>query len=43
VEQFSLDRLRTLTSDEIRARYAEAKQLAHFDDLEGDLFGDSAG
>ncbi len=38
VEQFSLDRLRTLTTAEIQARYAEAKQLAHFDDLEGDLF-----
>jgi sugar/nucleoside kinase (ribokinase family) len=34
VEQFSLDRLRTLTADEIRGRYAEARQLAHFDDLE---------
>jgi sugar/nucleoside kinase (ribokinase family) len=43
VEQFSLDRLRTLTPDEIRARYAETKQLVHFDDLEGDLFGNSAG
>jgi sugar/nucleoside kinase (ribokinase family) len=38
VEQFSLDRLRTLTAAEIRARYAEARQLAHFDDLEPDLF-----
>jgi sugar/nucleoside kinase (ribokinase family) len=38
VEQFSLDRLRTLGAEEIRARYAEAKQLAHFDDLEVDLF-----
>jgi sugar/nucleoside kinase (ribokinase family) len=37
VEQFSLDRLRTLTADEIRARYAEARQLAHFDDLEPDV------
>jgi sugar/nucleoside kinase (ribokinase family) len=37
VEQFSLDRLRTLTTDEIRARYAEARQLAHFDDLEDDV------
>jgi len=37
VEQFSLDRLRTLTADEIRARYAEARQLAHFDDLEVDV------
>jgi sugar/nucleoside kinase (ribokinase family) len=38
VEQFSLDRLRTLTVGEIRARYAEARQLAHFEDLEADLF-----
>jgi sugar/nucleoside kinase (ribokinase family) len=37
VEQFSLDRLRSLTPDEIRARYAEARQLAHFDDLEEDV------
>jgi sugar/nucleoside kinase (ribokinase family) len=39
VEQFSLDRLRTLTAAEIRARFAEAKQLAHFEDLEMDLRG----
>jgi sugar/nucleoside kinase (ribokinase family) len=39
VEQFSLDRLRTLTAAEIRARFAEAKQLAHFEDLEVDLLG----
>lgn len=39
VEQFSLDRLRTLDPSEIRARFAEARQLAHFDDLEVDLFG----
>jgi sugar/nucleoside kinase (ribokinase family) len=38
VEQFSLDRLRTLGSDEIRARFDEARQLTHFDDLEVDLF-----
>ncbi|MCM2333904.1 MAG: PfkB family carbohydrate kinase [Anaeromyxobacteraceae bacterium] len=37
VEQFSLDRLRGLTADEIRGRYAEARQLAHFDDLEVDV------
>ncbi len=37
VEQFSLDRLRTLTSAEIRGRYAEARRLAHFDDLEVDV------
>src|SRR5574341_2585767 len=42
VEQFSLDRLRTLTTSEIQSRYAEARQLAHFDDLEGDLFDSSA-
>jgi sugar/nucleoside kinase (ribokinase family) len=39
VEQFSLERLRNLVPEEIRARFAEAKQLAHFDDLEVDLFG----
>ncbi len=38
VEQFSLDRLRTLTSAEIQARYAEFQQLSRFDDLELDLF-----
>ena len=38
VEQFSLERLRTLTPGEIRARFAEARQLSHFDDLEVDLF-----
>ncbi|MFO0581037.1 MAG: PfkB family carbohydrate kinase [Anaeromyxobacter sp.] len=38
VEQFSLERLKTLTPDEIKARFGEAKQLAHFDDLEVDLF-----
>jgi sugar/nucleoside kinase (ribokinase family) len=38
VEQFSLDRLASLTHDEIRARYGEFKQLAHFDELEADLF-----
>jgi hypothetical protein len=37
VEQFSLDRLRSLTAGEIRLRYAEARRLAHFDDLEGDV------
>ncbi len=40
VEQFSLERLRTLTQEEIRARYGEFRQLAHFDDLEVDLFAD---
>jgi len=39
VEQFSLERLRHLTADEIRGRYAEARQLAHFDDLEDDVLG----
>jgi sugar/nucleoside kinase (ribokinase family) len=38
VEQFSLERLKTLTRDEIRARYAEFRRLTHFDDLELDLF-----
>ncbi len=38
VEQFSLDRLVTLTHAEIRARYGEFRQLAHFDELEADLF-----
>ena len=41
VEQFSLDRLRTLRVDEIRTRFSEARQLAHFDDLEVDLFSES--
>jgi hypothetical protein len=39
VESFSLDRLRTLTHEEIRARFGEFRQLAHFEDLERDLFG----
>jgi sugar/nucleoside kinase (ribokinase family) len=38
VEQFSLDRLVALTHAEIRARYGEFQQLAHFDELEADLF-----
>ncbi len=37
VEQFSLDRLRTLAPAEIRARYAEVRRLAHFDDLEPEV------
>ncbi len=37
VERFSLDRLRTLTHDEIRARYGEFRQLTRFDDLEIDI------
>jgi sugar/nucleoside kinase (ribokinase family) len=44
VERFSLDRLRDLAPEEIRVRYAEARRLAHFDDLELELFnGVSAG
>ncbi len=39
VERFSLDRLRSLEPAEILSRYAEARRLAHFDDLELDLFG----
>jgi hypothetical protein len=38
VEQFSLERLRTLRAEEIKGRYSEARKLAHFDDLELDLF-----
>jgi sugar/nucleoside kinase (ribokinase family) len=38
VEQFGLERLKTLAPEEIRARYAEARQLSHFDDIEVDLF-----
>jgi sugar/nucleoside kinase (ribokinase family) len=38
VEEFSLERLATLTPEEIRQRYAELRRLAHFDDLEADLF-----
>lgn len=33
VEQFSLDRLRTLQNEEIRQRFRLFKQLTHFDDL----------
>lgn len=33
VEAFSLERLKTLTLDEIRARYSEFKQLTHFEDI----------
>jgi sugar/nucleoside kinase (ribokinase family) len=39
VEQFSLERLATLTQDEIRSRYGEFRQLTHFDELELDAFG----
>jgi sugar/nucleoside kinase (ribokinase family) len=38
VEAFSLDRLRTLTAAEIRARFAEARRLVHFEDLEAGTF-----
>jgi sugar/nucleoside kinase (ribokinase family) len=41
VEQFSLERLKTLGHDEIRARFTEVRQLAHFDDLEIDLFANT--
>lgn len=37
VEKFSLDRLREIGATEIRARYAEFRRLAHFDDLELDV------
>jgi len=43
VEQFSLERLKTLTHDEIRSRYGEFRQLTHFDDLELDLFANGGG
>jgi len=42
VERFSLDRLKDLAPDEIRTRYAEFRQLVHFDDLERDLLGGTA-
>jgi sugar/nucleoside kinase (ribokinase family) len=38
VEQFSLERLKTLRHDEIRMRYGEFRHLSHFDELEVDLF-----
>jgi hypothetical protein len=37
VERFSLDRLKELGPHEIRARYAEFRRLAHFDDLDVDV------
>lgn len=37
VEQFSVDRFRTLTMPEIALRYREFQQLVHFDDLPADL------
>jgi sugar/nucleoside kinase (ribokinase family) len=39
VEDFSLDRLRSLTRAEIRHRFGELRRLTHFDELEGDLLG----
>ncbi len=33
VESFSLDRLKSLTQDEIKSRYAEFKKLTHFEDM----------
>jgi sugar/nucleoside kinase (ribokinase family) len=39
VERFSLERLRTLGSEEIRARYGEFRRLTHFEDLEIDVLG----
>ena len=35
VEAFSLDRLRTITRDDIQRRYVEFRQLTHFDDVKG--------
>ena len=39
VEEFSIDRLRSLTPREIRGRYAEIRRLTHFDELEAELLG----
>ncbi len=39
VEEFSVDRLRSLTPREIRGRYAEIRRLTHFDELEPELLG----
>jgi sugar/nucleoside kinase (ribokinase family) len=39
VEQFSVDRFRTLTSAEIHGRYREIKQLVAFEDIPADLLG----
>jgi sugar/nucleoside kinase (ribokinase family) len=43
VERFSLERLSVLTQEDIRTRYAEFRQLTHFDDLELELFGEGNG
>jgi len=37
VERFSVERLRDLTTDEIRRRYGEFRRLTHFEDLELDV------
>ncbi|MBI3754912.1 MAG: sugar kinase, partial [Deltaproteobacteria bacterium] len=34
VEDFSLNRMKTLTLKEIHERYKEFKQLTHFEDIE---------
>ena len=39
VEQFSVDRFRSLAPAEIRTRYAELRRLTHFDELEPELLG----
>jgi len=43
VEDFSLDRLRSLTPAEIRARYEQVRRLAQFDDLEAGVLRGSTG
>lgn len=40
VEQFSVDRFRSLSGQEIRQRYSEFQHLVHFEDLPSDLLGD---
>jgi sugar/nucleoside kinase (ribokinase family) len=37
VEEFSLDRLRTLDDDHVRARYGAFRKLTHFEELDGPL------
>jgi sugar/nucleoside kinase (ribokinase family) len=39
VEEFSVDRLRSLANGDIRNRYAELRRLTHFDELEPELLG----
>jgi sugar/nucleoside kinase (ribokinase family) len=41
VEAFSVDRLRILTGADIRRRYAEFRQLTHFDDLEASVLAEA--